>query len=342
MWGAFFPGQGSQQIGMGRFLVENFREARERFEEASDTLNQDFQKLCFEGPEADLALTENTQPALLLVSTCTFEVIRNITNLPINAGAGHSVGEYAALVAAGVLRFTDALRAVRLRGQAMQKAVPVGKGGMCAVIGLTDAQTEKLCRWVEETSGLKPLQPANYNAPGQVVVSGSSDAIEWLRSNFSPAIFASESESSADGKPSAPVGKVRLIPLNVSAPFHCTLMKPAEEAMRSVLGEIPFQKAAWPIVQNFSASEASDPARLREELISQVSGAVRWTQCVQRLHAMGVRRTVEFGSGRVLAGLAKKIDSAPMATFNVGSLEELKKFELITAGAQDAARFSQD
>src|SRR5262245_25069801 len=134
MWGAFFPGQGSQQVGMGRFLVDNFREARERFEEASDTLNQNFQKLCFEGPDSDLALTENTQPALLLVSTCTFDVIQNTTGFQAVTGAGHSVGEYAATVASRALKFSDALKAVRLRGQAMQRAVPVGKGAMCAVI----------------------------------------------------------------------------------------------------------------------------------------------------------------------------------------------------------------
>lgn len=315
MWGALFPGQGSQQVGMGKFLVENFRQARERFEEASDVLNQDFKKLCFEGPESDLALTENTQPALLLTSTVMFETVQDTMGLPISAGAGHSVGEYAALVAAGTLRFADAMKAVRLRGQAMQRAVPVGQGGMCAVLGLTDAQAEKLCTWVEEASGERPLQPANYNAPGQVVVSGSAKAIEWLRANFSSEIFA----------PQTP--KVRLIPLNVSAPFHCTLMKLAEEEMRAVLTDIPFAKAKWNVVQNFSATESTEPERLRNDLIAQISGAVKWTQCMQRLHTLGVRRAVEFGSGKVLSGLAKKIDSHPVATSNMTSLEELKNFE---------------
>lgn len=315
MWGALFPGQGSQQIGMGKFLVENFSIARERFEEASDILNQDFKKLCFEGPESDLTLTENTQPALLVTSMATYQVVREVTDLPVVAGAGHSIGEYAALVASGALRFADAVKAVRRRGQAMQRAVPIGQGAMCAVIGLSDAQTEMLCQWVEAQSGEGPLQPANFNAPGQVVVSGSAKAIDWLRANFSIEIFA----------PDAP--KVRLIPLNVSAPFHCRLMQPAEDEMRAVLTDIPFSAASWPVVQNFSATETTDPARLRTELIAQVSGAVKWTQCMRRLHALGVRRAVEFGSGKVLSGLAKKIDSGSVTTLNINSLEDLKTFE---------------
>ncbi len=318
MWGALFPGQGSQQIGMGRFLVENFREARERFEEASDTLGQNFRKLCFEGPESDLALTENTQPALLLVSTCTFDVVQNVTGFQPDAGAGHSVGEYAALVAAQVLKFSDAMKAVRLRGQAMQRAVPVGEGAMCAVIGLDDEQTEKLCRWTEEKSGLKPVAPANFNAPGQVVISGSAAAIEWLRKYLDVSIFES-----------AETLRLRLIPLNVSAPFHCELMKPAETEMSDVLMNTVFAPAIWPVVQNYSATESTAPERLRTQLIAQISGAVRWTQCMQRLHGLGVRRAVEFGSGKVLSGLAKKIDSTPISTVNINSVDDLKNFELM-------------
>ncbi|MCM2280844.1 MAG: ACP S-malonyltransferase [Bdellovibrionaceae bacterium] len=315
MWGALFPGQGSQHIGMGKFLVENFRSARERFEEASDILNQDFKKLCFEGPDQELALTENTQPALLLVSTAAFEVVTEITGLTITAGAGHSVGEYGAMVNSGAMRFSDAIKAVRRRGEEMQRAVPVGQGGMCAVIGLTDPQVDMLCRWVEKKSGEGPLQPANYNAPGQVVVSGSKKALEWLRANFTLQIF----------EPETP--KVRLIPLNVSAPFHSSMMKPAEVNMRAVLMDMPFKKAKWPVVQNFSASESTDPERLRTELISQISGSVKWVQCMQRMHALGIRHTVEFGAGKVLSGLAKKIDSGAVATLNISSLEDLQNFE---------------
>ncbi len=316
MWGALFPGQGSQQVGMGRFLFENFREARERFEEASDALSQDFRKLCFEGPDTDLALTENTQPALLLVSTCTFDVVQNLTGFQPQSGAGHSVGEYAALVAAQVLKFSDAMRAVRLRGQAMQRAVPVGQGAMCAVIGLSDEQTEKLCRWAEEKSGIVPLAPANFNAPGQVVISGSAGAVEWLKSHLDVSIFESGETL-----------RVRLISLHVSAPFHCELMRPAEAEMSEVLSNTSFAAATWPVVQNFSATESTNPQRLRVQLIAQISGAVRWTQCMQRLHSLGVRRAVEFGSGKVLSGLAKKIDSTPISTVNINSLDDLKNFE---------------
>lgn len=316
MWGALFPGQGSQAVGMGKFFVENFKAARERFEEASDVLGQDFKRLCFDGPDNDLALTENTQPALLLASTVAFEVVRDTTGLPITAGAGHSVGEYAALVAAGTLRFADGMRAVRRRGQAMQRAVPVGHGSMCAVLGLSDEQAQKLCAWVETESGERPLQPANFNCPGQVVVSGSAKAISWMAANFKPAeLFA----------PDAP--KARLIPLNVSAPFHCSLMKPAEDEMRAALMDLPFAPARWPVVQNFSATESTHPERLRTELIAQISGAVKWTQCMQKLHALGVRRAVEFGPGKVLSGLAKKIDSGKVATLNITSLQDLKNFE---------------
>src|SRR4051812_39008913 len=223
MWGALFPGQGSQAVGMGRFLFDNFPIAKQLFEEASDTLKQDFKKLCFEGPDADLTLTENTQPALLLVSFATFRVAKETTGIKITAGAGHSVGEYAAVVAAGSVKFADALRAVRIRGQEMQKAVPVGQGAMCAVIGLSDDQTEKLCKWIENESGYRPVQAANYNAPGQVVISGHGKGIAWAQANSPKDLFA----------PEAP--KIRLIPLKVSAPFHCVLMKPAEEAMAIVL-----------------------------------------------------------------------------------------------------------
>ena len=217
MWSALFPGQGSQSVGMGRFLFENFTEARSTFEEASDSLSLNFKKLCFEGPESDLQLTENTQPALLLVSTATHRVVQSTTGIKFEAAAGHSVGEYAAVVAAQAVKFSDALRAVRVRGQAMQRAVPVGQGGMIAVLGLTDPQVETLCQWAESTSGLKPVEPANFNAPGQVVISGSQAGLEWLRANAKADLF-----QLAPGE-SAP--RMKMIPLAVSAPFHCSLIE---------------------------------------------------------------------------------------------------------------------
>lgn len=315
MWAALFPGQGSQSVGMGRFLFDNFQEAREAFEEASDTLKLDFKKLCFEGPESDLQLTENTQPALLLVSTATYRVVKATVGVEIQAGAGHSVGEYAAVVAAGSIGFSDALRAVRVRGQAMQKAVPVGQGGMVAVMGLTEPQIEFLCKWSQENSGLKPIEPANFNAPGQVVISGSQALIDWMKANVKADIFAPETP------------RLKMIPLSVSAPFHCSLMKPAEEEMRRVLTDTPFAQAAWPVVQNVTAEATQDGTTLRENLIRQVSGAVRWTQCMGRLKAMGITRMIEFGSGKVLAGLAKKIDSEAPTPFNINTLDDLKNLE---------------
>ena len=314
-WAALFPGQGSQSVGMGRFLFDEFQIARHTFEEASDALKIDFKKLCFEGPESDLQLTENTQPALLLVSTATFRVIEKTLGVQISAGAGHSVGEYAAVVAAKSVGFSDALRAVRVRGQAMQKAVPVGQGGMVAVMGLSEQQVVQLCRWTEETSGVKPLEPANFNAPGQVVISGSQKAIEWLRANGKTDIFAPETP------------RMKLIPLSVSAPFHCSLMKPAEAEMKLVLEATPFQDAAWPIVQNVTGQETTSASTLRNNLVAQVSGAVRWTQCMARLRELGVTRSIEFGSGRVLSGLAKKIDSNAESPLNINALDDIKNLE---------------
>jgi [acyl-carrier-protein] S-malonyltransferase len=307
---------------MGRFLFDNFKIAKERFEEASDVLGQNFKKLCFEGPESDLALTENTQPALLLVSTVTYQVAQAEFRLQIGAGAGHSIGEYAAVVCSGALDFADGLRAVRKRGQAMQKAVPVGEGAMLAVLGLNEEQVRKLCLWAELETGLSPLEPANFNAPGQIVVSGSARLIEWVRTNAKTELFL---------KQEAPLPKMRLIPLNVSAPFHCSLMKPAQDEMRQVLSDLSFKKAAWPIVQNTTAQESQDPEVIRQQLIDQVSGAVRWTDCMQRLKQMGFVQSVELGAGKVLSGLAKKIDSeidsGSRQTLNVNSIDDFKILE---------------
>ena len=319
MWGALFPGQGSQHVGMGRFLFEEFAIAKQTFEEASDALSLNFKKLCFEGPESDLALTENTQPALLLVSTTTFRVIELEFGIKIGAAAGHSIGEYAAVVTAGAVGFQEALRAVRVRGQAMQRAVPVGQGGMVAVLNLTDDQVLKLCAFAEEGSGAKPLEPANFNAPGQIVISGSQKAIDFLMAN------AKSDDLMKRFAPETP--RMRLIPLTVSAPFHCSLMKPAEEEMRLVLNETKFNDAKWPIVQNVTALEVTAGATLRENLIKQVSGAVRWTQCMARLKELGVTQTIEFGAGKVLSGLSKKIDSATPGPLNINALEDLKVLE---------------
>lgn len=322
MWAAIFPGQGSQHPGMGHFLFENFKIAKTRFEEASDVLHQDFKKLCFEGSEEELQLTANTQPALLLVSTVTYEVMKETAGFKPTLGAGHSVGEYAALVNSGVIPFRDAIKAVRARGEAMQSAVPVGEGGMCAVLGLKNEQVEFVCKWTEQESGFKPLEPANFNSPGQVVISGNKKAIEWLQANFKKEILTGE------------VGRAKFITLKVSAPFHCSMMLPAELKMRDVLTNIMFQKPEWEIVQNFSAKKVSAPNDLRENVIRQVSAPVRWSQSLEELKNSGIQNFVEIGCGRVLNGLVKKTLGDTTQVLNLNSLEELKNFEQVYGGHQ--------
>jgi [acyl-carrier-protein] S-malonyltransferase len=321
MWAALFPGQGSQFPGMGKFLCDEFQIARETFEEASDALSIDFKKLCFEGSEADLALTENTQPCLLLVSTATYRVLSSLVDFQPIAGAGHSIGEYAANVAAGSMKFTDGIRAVRKRGQFMQSAVPVGQGGMLAVMGLTPEQTKKLCSWVESETGQTPLEPANFNAPGQIVVSGKASLIEWLTKNMKADLF----------QPETP--RCKFIPLKVSAPFHCSMMKPAEEKMAAVLNDLAFSEARFSIVTNVNAQAEKHGDSLRKLLIQQISSPVRWVECVQELKRLGAQKMIEFGCGKVLSGLSKKIDSENIQTFNINSLDELKNLEAQLNGA---------
>ncbi|KHD88791.1 MAG: malonyl CoA-acyl carrier protein transacylase [Bdellovibrio sp. ArHS] len=311
-----FPGQGSQQPGMGRFLFENFKIAQEVFEEGSEALKQDMKKLCFEGSESELALTENTQPALLLVSTATQKVLRQEFNLKVITAAGHSIGEYAALVSADVIRFDEAMRAVRTRGQAMQSAVPVGKGGMVAVLGLEPEQVETLCNYVVKNSGAGPLSPANFNSPGQIVISGSQAAISWLKDNFKPEVIFADAPKRA-----------KLIPLSVSAPFHCEMMKPAEDKMREVLTAMEFKTAAFPIIQNFHAKAETEGAILRENLIRQVSAPVRWTQSMETLKALGHSQIIECGAGKVLQGLLKKIDGDYFKVMTTTSMEDIKNIE---------------
>ncbi len=315
MFHVIFPGQGSQQPGMGRFLFDNFSVAKQTFEEASDAIQVDLKKLCFEGSESDLALTENTQPCLLTVSTATQRVLTSQFGMKMSAVSGHSIGEYAALVAVGSMPFSSAVRAVRIRGQAMQSAVPVGKGGMVAVMGLDPAQTEKLCTWAMEKSKTRPLNPANFNCPGQIVISGSMDTINWLKDNFKA------EEVFPDAK------RVKLIPLQVSAPFHCEMMKPAEERMRSVLSEIAFQNAVVPVIQNFTAQAHTQAEELRENLIRQVSAPVKWMQSMDLAREKSWTTCIESGNGKVLQGLLKKIDSEAFKVFNTNSLEDIENIE---------------
>lgn len=315
MKAALFPGQGSQEIGMGKFLFDEFSIAKETFEEASDTLKQDFKKLCFEGPLDKLSITENTQPALLLVSTATYRVLHSILPLNFAAMAGHSIGEYAAVVAAGGLTFTDALQAVKTRGKAMQEAVPLGEGGMLAVLGLDEKQITTLCQWTVKNSGHGPLEPANFNAPGQIVISGCAKAIKWLQDNFTTDIFAEKPRRS------------KLIPLNVSAPFHGSMMKPAQEAMEHLLKTLTFNDTQCPVVQNTDAQPRTNGHEIREHLIKQVSAPVQWVQCIEKMKDLKMTEFIEIGAGKVLSGLVKKIDREQFTTLNVNSLEDIKTLE---------------
>lgn len=318
MFAFLYPGQGSQQPGMGRFLFDNFKIAQTTFEEASDAIKIDVKKLCFDGSVEELALTENTQPALLTVSTATTRVVTSEFGARARIAAGHSIGEYGALVAAGTMDFAGAVKAVRTRGQAMQSAVPVGQGGMVAVMGLSEAQVDQLCQFVEKESGFTPLSPANYNSPGQIVISGSQKAIEWMKAHVKAETLWPESTP-----------RLKLIPLNVSAPFHCAMMKPAEDVMRKVLTDLPFATPAFPVVQNLTAEVETLPDPMRENLIRQVSAPVKWMQSMDLLKKQGISQCLELGTGKVLQGLLKKIDSEFFQVLNANSLEDLKMIEKI-------------
>lgn len=312
---AIYPGQGSQTIGMGKFLFDEFKLTRQLFEEASDTLNVNFKHLLFESSDEELALTHNAQPAILLVSTAYYQVLSSLCPLPIALASGHSVGEYAAIVNAGALKFADALKAVRKRGEFMQSAVPVGEGAMLAILGWDTDAVKNLCQWAQTQSGLGVVEPANYNAPGQIVISGSAPAIKWLQAHFSETAFS--------GAPK----RLKAIPLKVSAPFHCSLMQPAAEKMRQVLNACEFQMAKYPVVQNILAKKVSDPQLLRDNLVLQIAGAVRWIECVQELINNGVTHCIELGHGKVLSGLVGKIESEKIQTLNINSIDDLKQTE---------------
>lgn len=315
-----FPGQGSQAPGMGKSLFEAYGCARETFEEASESIKFDLKNLCFNGSVEDLALTENTQPAILAVSTAAARVFAHEFKVTASFAAGHSIGEYAAVVAGGALNFSDAVRAVRTRGQAMQAAVPVGEGGMIAVMGLDEKQILALCEYAQNGSGEKPVEPANYNSPGQIVISGKQSALEWLKNNFKPELLPGEPK------------RAKLIPLQVSAPFHCSMMKPAEVRMSQVLGETKFTSSQFPIVQNYTAKEEVIGNNLKANLISQVSGPVRWIECVNRMKELGTSHFIELGHGKVASGLVKKI--YPESTLlNLGTPEDLKAIEPLLKGS---------
>ena len=272
---------------MGSALAANFPAARQVFEEANDALGFDLAALCFDGPEDQLRLTEFTQPAIFTVSVAALRVL-NQKGMQADYVAGHSLGEYSANVAAGAISFADAVRTVRKRGQLMQQAVPAGEGAMAAILGMQADAVAAVCKDASQPGS--PVEPANMNSPEQVVISGAAAAVERAMA------LAKER------------GAKRAVALPVSAPFHCSLMQPAQDALKPVLEAIPFSTAKVPVVVNVDARLVTDAAELRESLVRQVTGAVRWTESMQLLIAEGVTHFVEVGPGKVLSGLLRQVD----------------------------------
>lgn len=297
-----FPGQGSQYPGMGKNLVENFPVAKLLFEEANDALRFSISKLCFEGSSEDLQLTENTQPAILTTSAAVFRTMRSEGFPKPDYVAGHSLGEYSALFAAASLTLDAAVRTVRSRGRYMQEAVPVGTGAMAAVIGGELKAIEEACR---QAAQKQICAPANINSPNQVVIAGNSEAVdragELLKSR----------------------GVKRVVKLNVSAPFHCELMKPAQERLAVDLEAVAFQDLSTPLVTNVDAAEIEGGGAARESLVRQVTAPVRWLQSIEEMIAKGVDTFVEVGPGKVLTGLMRQINKE-VKCLNVEDADSLK------------------
>ena len=290
-----FPGQGSQHPGMGRELAENFKIAAQSFEEADDALGFALSRLCFEGPEEDLKLTANTQPAILAASVAAWRVLKSESPVAPAFLAGHSLGEYSALVASGALSFADALRTVRARGSFMQDAVPVGVGTMAAILGV---EPELLLEFCQEAAQGEVVSPANYNSPGQIVIAGHTGAVGRVIEIAKARGFR----------------KAMLLP--VSAPFHCALMKPAAERLAGTLEGVQVGPLATPVVSNVEAAPNSDAGRVQGLLVEQVCSPVLWDASVRCMVASGVTRFVEIGPGKVLAGLVKRIEKEA-ESFNV-------------------------
>jgi [acyl-carrier-protein] S-malonyltransferase len=297
-----FPGQGSQAIGMSKDLAEQYPIARQTFEEADDALGHKLSQLCFEGPEDELRLTEVTQPAILTASVAAWRVV-NENGLKPRFVAGHSLGEYSAHVAAGTLSFTDAVRTVRNRGKYMQEAVPVGVGSMAAILGMEFDKVAAVCRDAAEG---EVCEPANINSQEQIVISGHTAAVE-------------RATKLADER-----GAKRAKILQVSAPFHCSLMKPAQDRLAADLASITFSKPAVGVVCNVDAALLEDADRSRGALIRQVTGSVKWEQSMRLLIAQGVDTFVELGPGKVLCGLMRQIDRSQKCV-NVADEASLQK-----------------
>ncbi len=312
-----FPGQGSQAIGMAQGLAANFAEAREVLAEVDDALSFKLSALMKEGPEADLTATQNAQPAIMAASLAAFRVMQKQMGFALPAGAGyvagHSLGEYSALTAAGALSVPEAARLLRIRGNAMQAAVPAGQGGMVAVIGPELAAVEEI---VAEARKRAPagevIEIANHNSTNQIVLSGSAKGMEVA------IVVAKE------------MGAKRALPLAVSAPFHCSLMAPAAKVMEAALAESNLKAPAVPLIANVTADLVHDAATIKSLLVQQVTGMVRWVDSIERMKALGVTRVIEIGHGNVLAGLIKRI-APEIAVVNIGTPEDLESYSKVAA-----------
>jgi [acyl-carrier-protein] S-malonyltransferase len=299
-----FPGQGSQYAGMGKDVFEAYPAARKVFHDIDEALGFEISKLCFEGPDDQLKLTENTQPAILAVSSAIHAVLEELGATRRDVVAGHSLGEYSAIVSVGGLTPAEAAKIVRMRGKFMQEAVPVGTGGMAALIGPSVEDARAIC---EEAAQGEVVSVANINAPGQIVIAGTKSAIER-------AIDVAKKR-----------GVRRALPLPVSAPFHCALMEPAAERLRPLLDEAPFKDLWVALVSNVDASPIGTATAVRNALLRQVASPVRWVESVQKMISIGVKRFVEVGPGNVLTGLIKRIDPS-VELVNVSDVSSIEAF----------------
>ena len=298
-----FPGQGAQTVGMGKDLFDQYDVAKRLFAEADEALGYSIKDMCFEGPADDLKLTANTQPAILTVSVIVNEVLKEHGVQPDVAG-GHSLGEYSALVAAGVLSSQDAVALVHKRGQYMQEAVPVGEGGMAAIIGLDDEAIAAACEKATKEAG--EVQPVNFNCPGQTVIAGTTHGVEKAVEELKAA------------------GAKKAVVLPVSAPFHSTLMKPAAEKLAAELDKVAIHDAAFPVVSNFTGELETKAEEIKANLVAQADNPVRWIACVKTMQAFGADTFVEAGPGKTLCGFNRRIDRS-IKSLNVENLESLQK-----------------